>query len=93
MTDSTQNGSAAEQRAMMVSYLNLRGAIGLFALLLPVTVVGVGLMLGEPQRSSISSYYHYAPTRDIFVAILCAIGVFLSCYSGYSDQIWYKNEL
>lgn len=93
MAVSTHNGSTAEQRAMMVSYLNLRGAIGLFAIALPVVVVSVGLSLGEPLRSSISSYYHYAPTRDIFVAILCAIGVFLGCYSGYSDQAWYKNEL
>ena len=78
---------------MLVSYLNLRGAIGLFAMLLPVVVFSVGVSLGQPMRTSISSYYHYAPTRDIFVAILCAIGVFLSCYSGYSRGNWYRNEL
>ncbi len=81
------------QLSMLVSYLNLRAAIGLLAILLPIVVSIVGASLGEPIRTSISSYYHYAPTRDVFVASLCSIGVFLGCYSGYWHQDWRRNEV
>lgn len=79
--------------SMLRSYLNLRAAIGLLAIALPISVSVVGWLTGEPIRTSISSYYHYAFTRDVFVASLFAIGVFLICYSGYDYKDWRRNEV
>ncbi len=73
---------------MLISYLNLRAAIGIFAILLPPVVYVVGYLSGTMLQPSISAYYHVDQTRDIFVAVLCAIGVFLFCYSGYPSENW-----
>src|ERR1043166_1052269 len=75
------------QDEIVVSYLNLRGAIGFVGLGLPFA-----LLLGEaiiqtyfptalgPQRSM--SEYYYTAMRGVFVGSLCAIGAFLGSYRG-----------
>ena len=77
---------------LLISYLNLRAAIGVCAIGLPITVLSVGALYGIPQQSSISAYYHVEQTRNIFVAALCAIGVFLLTYNGYKSEK-YLNKI
>ena len=66
---------------IVASYRFLRRAIGLLGGLLPIVVpLGYSISTGDYRLlPSISSYY-YTDMRNIFVAILCAVGVFLICY-------------
>ena len=67
------------------SYLSLRQAIGWIGILLPFTLM-LGVLVifrGNPVRISISMYY-YTGMRDVLVGALCAIGLFLFFYRGYS---------
>jgi len=70
--------------SLLMSYLDLRQAIGIIGMALPfVLVVGKIVLSGPGIQSSISSYY-YTVMRDVFVGSLCAIGVFLGAYRGYA---------
>ena len=71
---------------MLISYFSLRLAIGAFAFALPVLVSLIGWLHGYGLQTSISAYYLLGETRDVFVAILCAIGVFLLTYDGYNTS-------
>lgn len=67
---------------MVLSYLGIRRAVGGLALMLPVALGPVGwLVFGIEIQENISSYYHTA-LRDVFVGVMCAIGLFLFCYRG-----------
>jgi hypothetical protein len=73
------------------SYLYLSLGIGVFAVLFPVLLVAVG---GYQAHDSISSFYHdtTGPTRDLFVGLLCAVGVFLFLFHGLSNvENWLLN--
>lgn len=72
---------------LVASYLVLRKAIGYLGIALPfVLAFGNMLLLGKPGiQRSISSYYH-TPMGDVFVGILCAIGVFMVSYKGYERK-------
>src|SRR5437762_6815614 len=79
-----------EDSPELISYYQLRRAIGFIGLALPFA-----LMLGEmivkrlfpdargPQNSM--SEYFYTSMRGVFVGSLCAIGVFLGAYRGYDE--------
>lgn len=78
--------------AVSTSYVILRNGIGVIGFALPIVmIVGGGL---DHIQGSLSAYYHYSPTRpgqygggtmrDLFVAMLCAIGAFLLFYRGHS---------
>lgn len=70
---------------MVMSYRSLRRLIGLIGILLPYVLVVGGTVFHKIEiQSSLSSYYHTG-MRDIFVASLCSIGVFLIAYRGYDD--------
>jgi hypothetical protein len=69
------------------TYLGLRRAVGLIGILMPFA-----LMLGnlfvfreETVLRSISRYYH-SGMRDVFVASLCAMALFMFFYSGYGRR-------
>lgn len=64
------------------TYRTLRIGLAAVAILLPVALwIGTG----QP-RPSLSDYYHAGGwMRDLFVGALCAIGVFLALYKGYSS--------
>ena len=67
---------------LVLSYLSIRRSLGLLGLLLPILLGPVGwLTLGIDIQENMSSYYH-TPLRDVFVGVLCAIGIFLFCYAG-----------
>lgn len=65
------------------NYLFLRRAIGFLGTGLPfVLVLGKLLVDGGGLLNSISGYY-YSGMRDVWVGVMCAIGVFLLSYRGY----------
>ena len=65
------------------NYLFLRRAIGFLGIGLPfVLVFGKLVVDGGGLLNSISGYY-YSGMRDVWVGVMCAIGVFLLSYRGY----------
>ncbi|HTL39332.1 MAG TPA: DUF998 domain-containing protein [Methylomirabilota bacterium] len=71
--------------SLVLSYLDLRKAIGIIGMALPfVLVLGKVILEGPGLQSSISSYY-YTIMRDVFVGSLCSIAVFLFSYRGYAQ--------
>src|ERR671933_275348 len=71
---------------VVISYLNLRRAIGLLGMGLPLVLV-LGKLLGDGGGllESISDYY-YSSMRNVFVGTLWAIGIFLFSYRGYERK-------
>jgi len=66
--------------------MTLRKAIGILGVAFPVVlVIGTIIASGSDHiLGSISEYYH-SVMRNIFVGILCAIGLFLFSYRGYKQ--------
>ncbi len=80
------NQQSGPQGFLVLSYLDLRKAVGIIGFALPfVLVFGKILLQGPGIQSSISSYY-YTDMRNIFVGSLCAIGVFLMSTRGYDRR-------
>jgi hypothetical protein len=80
------NHGAVEPSSLVISYLNLRKAVGILGALLPFTLsLGALLLFGTGIQASMSSYYHTG-MRDVLVGALWAIGVFLLSYRGYERQ-------
>jgi len=72
--------------SLVISYLELRKAVGYLGIALPFVVAfGALLLQGLGIQGSISSYYH-TEMHDVFVGILCAIGVFMGSYRGYERK-------
>jgi hypothetical protein len=77
---------ASEKDAYVISYLDFRKMVGWVALALPIAVwFGGELFEKIPILNSVSSYY-YTSMRDVFVGLLCAVGVFLCFYRGVGKQ-------
>ncbi|HZP93421.1 MAG TPA: hypothetical protein VFB20_11150 [Burkholderiales bacterium] len=67
----------------MITALTLRRVVGILGIAFPFVLVSGNVLSGAHRiQSSISAYYH-TDMRDVFVGLLCAIGVFLLCYRGY----------
>jgi hypothetical protein len=78
--------SVPQDSLLVLSYLDLRKAVGIIGIALPfVLAFGNILLHGLRIEDSISSYY-YTEMRNIFVGSLCAIGVFLMSYRGYDRR-------
>ena len=77
---------------IVLSYLSIRRSLGTLGFLLPLLLGPVGwLVLDIDIQENMSSYYH-TPLRDVFVGVLCAIGIFLFCYRGYdAAENWTGN--
>lgn len=72
------------EQSMLITALVLRRVVGILGISFPF-VLALGypaLCDGSGIQGSISAYYHTC-LRDVFVGMLCAIGVFLLCYRGY----------
>lgn len=69
-----------------LSYLGLRKFVGCLGIALPfVVMAGKFFFDGHGIQPSISDYY-YTVMRDVFVGIVCAIGIFLLSYRGYDRR-------
>ena len=87
--------SGPENSILVISYLDLRMAIGIIGFVLPFVLpfgqillhaLGIRSSLQTPViENSISSYYQ-TDMRNIFVGSMCAIGVFLMSYRGYDRR-------
>jgi hypothetical protein len=69
------------------TYLALRRAVGLIGILMPFTLMlgNFFIFKGEIVLRSISRYYH-SDMRNVFIAALCAMALFLFFYSGYGRR-------
>ncbi len=81
-----------QTQSLVLSYLGIRRAIGACGFLLPILLGPFGwLVMGIEIQENMSSYYH-TPLRDVFVGVLCAIGIFLFCYRGHDwVESWTAN--
>lgn len=68
------------------TYYRVRRGIGYLGFLLPLVLIGGGLIAARTVEPSISDYYHTI-MRDLYVAVIAATGVFLLAYSGYRPGI------
>ena len=71
----------------VISYLTLRKTIGILGILLPL-VLAIGTIISKGElfiASSISKYY-YTETRNILIAILSAVALFMFAYRGYDKK-------
>lgn len=85
------NAKKLSESSLVVSYLELRKAIGIIGIVLPIILYFGGLILFQTGlQSSISRYYH-TDMRDVLVGTLVAVGIFLFAYKGYKgDAIFGK---
>jgi hypothetical protein len=82
--DTMKNNSNAES-SLVLSYLELRRAIGVLGVALPFVVfLGALIIFQTGMQNSISGYY-YTGMRNVLVGTLCVFGVFLWSYKGYDD--------
>lgn len=84
---STTTGSSNDaNNSLLISFLTLRRTIGYLGIGLPLILVAGSVIIAncEQVQPSISAYYHTA-MRDIFVAVISMIAIFLFTYKGY-DQ-------
>jgi hypothetical protein len=66
------------------SYLGLRRCVGIIGVALPIALL-IGGLIFPPLRYSVSGYY-YSAMRNILVASLCIMGIFLVTYRGYDNS-------
>ncbi len=71
---------------LVITHKTLRRAIGIVGIIMPLILFLGALMFCQMGiQSSISAYYHTC-MRDVFVGIMCVIGVFLFAYRGYENE-------
>jgi hypothetical protein len=73
---------------IFATYKYLRRGLALVAFLLPIALVSGGIYGEGAVQDSLSAYYHAGDgaMRNVFVGALCAAGISLILYRGYSDQ-------
>jgi hypothetical protein len=81
------------ERDLALNYLALRKLVGALGLALPFALLlGGRLLFGLRQQETIS-HYHDAGMRDVFVGLLCALGVFLLAYRGYGPKDFHASRI
>ena len=81
------NNESTKER-LLVSHLMLRRILGVLGIALPVVLAVWGFALSGwalELQDQLSDYYSLR-TRDVFVATLVAIGLFLFAYRGYERK-------
>lgn len=81
------------QHQNLFAYRRLRRAIGYLGIFLPIILVLLSLFkfFGTGIQPSISHYY-FSNLREIFTGTLCAVGLFLICYKGNGNKVFWKND-
>lgn len=81
---------AAESR-LIGDFMSQRRIVGWIGLLLPAVLIAGNTIFTTTLPNSISDYY-FTHMRNILIASLCALGIFLICYSGYDAwDRWLTN--
>jgi hypothetical protein len=81
---------AARDAAYTRSYRTIRLVVGCLGILLPaLLILGEAFYLPGPVqvRESLSAYYHTS-MQDVFVGVLCVIGVLLATYMSGESRTW-----
>jgi hypothetical protein len=73
---------AAVECVLLGDYMSLRQLVGWIGTLLPPTLIVGNTFFTTTVPDSLSDYY-FTHMRNVLVAALCALGIFLICYSGY----------
>lgn len=84
----TPNPVSSTGELMSISYMKLRRAVGILGIALPLVLVFGNLILStdcDKVQFSISDYY-YTKMGPYFVGTLCAVGLFLFSYYGYTPK-------
>src|SRR5258705_1769441 len=78
---------------LVISFLNIRRAIGVLGIALPIIMVIGVLVLTDCNaiQPSISDYY-YTRMGSGFIGVMCAVALFLFCYKGYKKD-WIASKL
>jgi hypothetical protein len=73
--------------SLVISFLHLRALVGILGIALPIVMLLYALLLSPCGgiEQSISAYYH-THMRNVFVGILCGVGVFMITYNGYDTK-------
>ncbi len=72
----------ASSGAKIIDVMLLRKAIGVLGVALPFLLMIGGWLAGVALRPSMSAYYR-TQMHDVFVGVLCALGLGLFAYEGY----------
>ena len=73
-----------KELSLVVSFLTMRRIIGILGISLPAVLIAGTMLIGsyDSIQNSISAYY-YTNMQDVFVGVLCVVGMFLYAYTGY----------
>jgi hypothetical protein len=75
--------NTTENSDFVISYLNLRKAVGILGIALPVVLISVYPLLNKGCRLPPSiSHYYYTNMGTFFTGTLCAVAMFLFSYKG-----------
>jgi len=77
-----QKSDNEKQTEIVVSFLTVRNFLGLLGAAMPIGMLLSVALWEVEMQTSISAFYH-TEFGDIFVGILCAIGIFLLTYKGF----------
>jgi hypothetical protein len=81
----------AAESQVLKGYMSLRRLVGCIGALLPATLIAGNTIFTRTLPDSMSDYY-YSHMRNILVAALSALGIFLICYAGYDAwDRWLTN--
>lgn len=78
-------GRERSETPELISFMVLRRSIGWLGFLLPFVLILGSFLFGKCYQIQPSiSHYYFTNMREVFVGILCAVGLFLFSYRGYS---------
>ena len=78
----TQNDAEKSENELVLSFLAVRRAVGSLGLLLPVMLLAFSASPRVDFMPSISEFY-FSPVRELLIATIGAIAVFLYSYTGF----------
>jgi hypothetical protein len=86
------NQRSSGRNELIISYLFLRKIVGWIGGLLPIVLIGGGMLFVTMSPPGSMSGYYYTAMRDVLVGALCVIGIFLAGYDGYDElDRWITN--
>jgi hypothetical protein len=76
---------------ILSAYMSLRRMVGWIGTLLPATLITGNMIFTRALPDSMSDYY-YTHMRNLLIAALSVLGIFLICYAGYDTwDRWLTN--